>query len=43
MDSFKVAGTGSMTPSLFALIGLMGVAFLVATRLRESELLTPSL
>jgi hypothetical protein len=24
------------------LIGLMGVAFLVATRLRESELLTPS-
>jgi MFS family permease len=42
MDSFKVAGTGSMTPSLFALIGLMGVAFLVATRLRESELLTPS-
>jgi MFS family permease len=43
MDSFKAAGTGSMTPSLFALIGLMGVAFLVATRLRESELLTPSL
>jgi len=42
MDSFKAAGTGSMTPSLFALIGLMGVAFLVATRLRESELLTPS-
>jgi MFS family permease len=42
MDSFKVAGTGSMTPSLFALIGLMAVAFLVATRLRESELLTPS-
>jgi MFS family permease len=42
MDSFKVAETGSMTPSLFALIGLMGVAFLVATRLRESELLTPS-
>jgi MFS family permease len=40
MDSFKVPATGSMTPSLIALIGLMVVALLVATRLRESELLS---
>jgi cyanate permease len=39
MDSFKVPATGSMTPSLVALIVLMGVALLVATRLRESALL----
>jgi MFS family permease len=39
MDSFKVPATGSMTPSLIALIGLMIVALLVATRLRESELM----
>jgi MFS family permease len=40
MDSFKVPGTNSMTPSLIVLIGLMGVSLWVATRLRESELLT---
>ena len=39
MDSFKVAGTGSMTPSLVVMIGLMVVALAVATRLHESELL----
>jgi MFS family permease len=39
MDSFKVPATGSMTPSLVALIILMGLALLVATRLRESALL----
>jgi cyanate permease len=40
MDSLKVATTGSMTPSLIALIVLMGVALLAATRLRESALLS---
>jgi cyanate permease len=40
MDSFKVPATGSMTPSLLALIVLLAVALLVATRLRESTLLT---
>lgn len=39
MDSFKVAGTGSMTPSLVAMIGLMLLALVVATRLHESDLL----
>ena len=39
MDSFKMPATGSMTPSLVALIVLMGVALLVATRLHESSLL----
>ena len=39
MDSFKVPATGSMTPSLVALIVLMGVALLIATRLHESSLL----
>ena len=39
MDSFKVPATGSMTPSLVALIVLMGVALLLATRLHESSLL----
>jgi MFS family permease len=39
MDSFKVPATGSMTPSLVALIVLMALALLVATRLRESALL----
>jgi MFS family permease len=39
MDSFKVPATGSMTPSLVALIVLLGVALLVATRLHESSLL----
>jgi sugar phosphate permease len=40
MDSFKVPATGSMDPSLLALMALLVVALLVATRLRESTLLT---
>lgn len=39
MDSFKVPGTNSMTPSLIALIGLMLVSLWAATRLHESDLL----
>jgi hypothetical protein len=39
MDSFKVAATGSMTPSLVVLIALMVLNLGVATRLRESDLL----
>ncbi|MEI7663269.1 MAG: MFS transporter, partial [Bacteroidota bacterium] len=40
MDQFKSAGSGSMTLSLVVLGGLMIIAFLVGTRLRESALLT---
>ena len=40
MDSFKLPATGSMTPSLVALLVLMGLALLAATRLRESPLLS---
>ncbi len=40
MDSFKDAATGSMTPSLVILIVLVLLSLLVATRLRESKLLT---
>jgi MFS family permease len=39
MDSFKDPATGSMTPSLLILIGLMLLSLLVATRLHESKLL----
>jgi len=39
MDSFKSPGTGSMTPSLVVLIGLMVLALLLGTRLRESTTL----
>lgn len=39
MDGFKDPATGSMDPSLIALVVLMAVALLVATRLRESRLL----
>jgi sugar phosphate permease len=39
MDSLKVADTGSMSPSLIVLIGLMVVALATATRLHESALL----
>jgi cyanate permease len=39
MDQFKVPATGSMTPSLLVLIGLMILAVLLATRLRESPLI----
>jgi sugar phosphate permease len=40
MDSFRSPGTGSMTPSLVVLIGLMVLSALLCTRLRESTLLT---
>jgi len=40
MDSFKSPVTGSMTPSLVVLIGLMILSLLLGTRLRESILLT---
>ena len=39
MDSFKSPGTGSMTPSLVVLIGLMVLSLLLCTRLRESTTL----
>ncbi len=41
MDALKVPATGSMTPSLVVLIGLMLVGLVLATRLKESRLLTP--
>ncbi len=40
MDSFRAPGTGSMTPSLVVLIGLMVLSVLLCTRLKESTLLT---
>jgi MFS family permease len=39
MDSFKDQETGSMTASLFVLIGLMLIGLLLATRLKEAQLL----
>jgi cyanate permease len=39
MDSFRTPGTGSMTPSLLVLIGLMLLALAMAAGLRESHLL----
>jgi sugar phosphate permease len=39
MDSFKSPATGSMTPPLLALIGLMGFSLLLSTRLKESALI----
>ena len=39
MDSFKSPETGSMTPSLVALIGLTVLGLLFGTRLRESRLM----
>jgi len=39
MDSFKSPGTGSMSPSLVVLIGLMALSLLFCTRLRESPAL----
>lgn len=39
MDAFKAPLTGSMTPSLLALIGLMVVGALLCTRLRESKMI----
>jgi len=40
MDSFKSPVTGSMTPSLVVLIGLMALSLLLCTRLGESALMT---
>ncbi len=40
MDSFKSPITGSMTPSLVVLIGLMVLSLLLCTRLGESALIT---
>ena len=39
MDSLKDPASGSMTTSLLLLVGLMVVAVLVSTRLKESNLL----
>jgi cyanate permease len=39
MDAFKVPATGSMTPSLLVLIGLMVIGALLSTRLRESTMI----
>lgn len=39
MDAFKVPTTGSMTPSLTALIVLMLISLVVSTRLKESTLI----
>ncbi len=39
MDSFRSAETGSMTPSLIVLIGLMVLGLLICTRLKESPLM----
>ncbi|HKK41925.1 MAG TPA: MFS transporter [Bacteroidales bacterium] len=39
MDSFKSAGTGSMTPSLVLLIGLMVFSILISFTLKESAIL----
>ena len=40
MDSFKSPATGSMTPSLLVLIGLMALCIPLCTRLGESTILT---
>jgi len=40
MDSLKDPVTGSMTPSLIGLTALLAACILVATRMRESKLLT---
>jgi cyanate permease len=40
MDQFKNPSTGSMTPSLVVLIVLLALGALLATRLRESALIT---
>jgi LPXTG-motif cell wall-anchored protein len=39
MDAFKDPQTGSMTMSLLVLSGLMFIALLLATRLKEAQLL----
>jgi len=40
MDVLKSATTGSMTTSLLILIGLMVVSLLLATRLKESSVIS---
>jgi MFS family permease len=40
MDAFKEPATGSMTPSLVVLIGLMLLGVIISTRLKESTLIT---
>jgi hypothetical protein len=40
MDSFKSAETGSMTPSLVLLIGLMVLSILMSFTLKESVILS---
>ena len=40
MDSFRSPETGSMTPSLVVLIGLMALSLILCTRLGESTALT---
>lgn len=42
MDQLKVPGTGSMTPALIIMIGLMALGALLSTRLRESALMVGS-
>ncbi|GAG29016.1 unnamed protein product, partial [marine sediment metagenome] len=43
MDALKSPTTGSMTLSLVILTGLMGLALLLATRLKESKILSDQL
>jgi MFS family permease len=43
MDSFKSPVTGSMTPSLIVLIGLIVLGLLLSTRLKESALITKNM
>jgi len=40
MDAFRAPTTGAMTSSLLVLVGLLALAFLLATRLREPGALT---
>lgn len=40
MDALKSTATGSMTLPLVILTGLMAIALLLATRLKESKILT---
>ncbi|HHR84954.1 MAG TPA: MFS transporter, partial [Candidatus Acetothermia bacterium] len=40
MDALKSPTNGSMTSSLLILTGLIAVCLLLATRLRESDLIT---
>jgi len=42
MDAFRAGPNGSMTPSLLVMTGLVVVGFLMASRLRESDLVAGS-